>query len=295
MNRVPTLTYHMPLSLVRRDFVYTLFRIRRLDHMKTFVAPMEAQLEGINAAIKTETSLLDAIENARAAVDDADEQLDGLLDEGTAQAKVAVGTSGTDPLWQSMFGNRRPSEWARLRLGEELEQLRTWPGKLKSAPSAGLRELVPRLEACIVLCDAAAKAEKDALTAYETWKLGARVTLIDKVNALRKQLAGEAEAHVHTTHGERQPGLGMFRITTPRRGPRQSSVEALQTEIAAAKSEVAALETQLAAAQKQAAEQAQAEAQRAIEEAKLAELEKSRAETERHIAELRHKLASNKK
>ena len=66
MNRVPTLTYHMPLSLVRRDFVYTLCRIRRLDHMKTFVAPMEAQLEGINAAIKTETSLLDAIENARA-------------------------------------------------------------------------------------------------------------------------------------------------------------------------------------------------------------------------------------
>ena len=67
MIRVPTLTYYMPLSLVRRDFVYTLCRIRRLDHMKTFVAPMEAQLEGINAAIKTETSLLDAIENARAA------------------------------------------------------------------------------------------------------------------------------------------------------------------------------------------------------------------------------------
>lgn len=295
MIRVPTLTYYMPLSLVRRDFVYTLCRIRRLDHMKTFVAPMEAQLEGINAAIKTEITLLDAIESARAAVDDADEQLDGLLDEGTAQARVAVGNSVTDPLWQSMFGNRRPSEWARLRLGEELEQLRTWPGKLKSAPTAGLRELVPRLEACIVLCDAAAKAEKDALTAYETWKLGARVTLIDKVNALRKQLAGEAEAHVHTSHGERLPGFGMFRITTTKRGPRQGSIQALQAEIVAAKAEVVALETQLAAAQKQAADEAQAQAQRALEEAKLAELEKSRAETERHIAELRHKLASNKK
>jgi hypothetical protein len=293
--RLFTLTYSIPLTVLRRDFVYTVYRVKRMNHMKAFVVPMATQLDGINAAIVTETVLLDAVENARAEVDDADEQLDELLEEGTAQARIAVNNVLSDPLWHSMFGNRRPSEWSRLRLGEELDQLRTWPGKLKGAPTAALRDLVPRLEACIVLCDAAEKAETDALTAHETWKLGARVALIDKVNALRKQLVGEAEAHVHTTHGPRTKGLGMFRLSSPKRGTRQGSITALQAEITAAKAELTALELQLVAAQKQAEDEAQAETQRATTEAQLAELEKNRSETDRHIAELRHKLSTNKK
>lgn len=293
--RIATLTYATSLTALRRDFAYTMYRVKRLPYLKSFVPQLQGQLGQIDSAMTTEIKLMDAIEDARAGVDDSDEQLDDLLEEGTAQAKLVVGTMLTDPLWQGMFGNRRPSEWARLRLGEELEQLRTWPGKLKTAPTPGLRDLVPRLEACIVLCDAAASAEKDALSTYETWRLGPRVALIDKVNALRKQLAGEAEAHAHTTHSGRSPGLGMFKLTAPKRSPRQSTVEALQSEIIAAKAEVSALETQLAAAQKQAQEEAQAEAQRSAEAAHLAALEKTRAETDRQIAELKHKLGTSKK
>jgi len=293
--RVPTLPYHIPLQQLRREVVYTLARAKRRDHVKALIDPLKSQLDVINQAIAKETALIDAVEHARAEVDDVDEQLDGIFEETAAQAKLAVGNVLSDPLWQSLFGSRRPSEWMRLRLGEELEQVRSWPGKLKGAAAAGLRDLVPEIEACLLLCDAAAKSEQTAVTAYETWRLGARVGLVDKVNALRKQLAGEVEAHAHTTRGSREQGLGLFRLTTTKRGARQTSIDNLKAELAAAKQQVSELEAQLLAAQKQAEEEAQIEAERLVAEAKLAELENARSETERHIAELRKKLGGAKK
>ncbi len=293
--RVLTLAYHLPLPQLRREMVYTQARVKRRPHLKAFVDSLKTQLDGVTAAIATETALLDAVEYGRAGVDDADEQLDGLFMETTAAAKLAVGGVLTDPLWQSLFGSRRPSEWIKLRLGEELEQVRTWPGKLKGAAAKPLQDLVPRVEALLLLCDAAAKAETDAVTAYETWRLGAKVALIDKANALRKQLAGEAEAHAHSIHADTVRGLGLFRLTPARRTVRQSSVAALQAEIATVKQQLAELEAQLVIAQQQVDAEAQAETERAAAVAKLAELEKARIEAERQISELRSKVGSGKK
>lgn len=284
--RLLTLTLDMSLSDLRREIRYTLAKLRARPWAAASVLVFEAQLKAIAQAEFDLAALRDRAEDASAAVDEADQEIDRFVEETVPDVREAVKKDTDAPLYRGLFGNQRPSEFVRPTLGAELEQLRGWPALLKTAPTAELRARTKRCEDLIVAADGALHARGQADDALAVFRASTLVALLNSLNSARAALAGEAEKLRHDGKIPLSAAEGLFRLTTRSRPPRPDTLSTLQDQIRDREAEVAQLRSRLTELQAQQARDEQAEQKRRERDATLAALRAHQAETAAKIAEL---------
>lgn len=288
--RIPTFDVLFPLVQLRRELRYSLVRIQRRAWAKTWVPIFEALLKEADAAIAQEMKLRDAQEAAEADVDEADYGLDSLA---LYTAKVARSELSGDVLstfQKALFGSDRPSEFVRPKLGDQLEQMRTWPSVLADAPTAALKDLLPRTQAVLKTCDAALKANTDATAALQAFRVSTHAPLVNKVNGERKALGGDAQKQAHDPQFGADAAVGLFRASERSRAARPETVATLRDEIAETETALAHLKERLAQLLSQEEAEAKAEAERRSKAQIIADLEKAQADTEAKLAALREEV-----
>lgn len=293
--RIPTFDVLFPLAQLRRELRYTLVRIQRRSWAKTWVPIFEALLAEVDAALAEELKLRDAQEAAEADVDEADYGLDTLA---LATAKLARSELSGDALMtflKALFGSERPSAFVRPKLGDELEQMRTWPSVLGTAPTVALQDLLPRVQSALKVCDAALKANTDATAALQAFRVSTHAPLVNKVNGERKALGGDAEKQALDPQFGPDAAAGLFRPGERGRPARPETVASLRGDIAEAESALSHLKERLAQQVSQAEAEARAEAERQNKAQLIAELERAQADTEAKLQALREEVKPRKK
>ncbi len=284
--RLLTLTLDMSLSDLRRETRYTLAKLRTRSWAAASVPVFEAQLKAIAQAEFDLAALRDRAEDANAAVDEADQEIDRFVEETVPDVREAIKKDTDAPLYRGLFGNQRPSEFVRPTLGAELEQLRGWPALLKAAPTADLQARAKRCEALIAAADAALLARGQAEDALAVFRTSTFVALVNGLNSARAALAGDSDQL--RPEGTRPPAAadGLFRLAARARPPRPETLSTLQEQIRDREAEVAQLRSRLTELQAQQARDEQAEQKRRERDAALAALRAHQAETAAKIAEL---------
>lgn len=290
--RFPTLTIDMPLSELHREVRYTLAVLRQRPWAATRVPVFEALLKEVAAAEAERLSLLDKQEDAAAGVDEADLHLDLFVEATAADARPAVNKDTRAPLWRSLFGSLNPSQLTRPKLGDELEQVRTWPELLHNAPTQALRDRVATCTARIKAADDALKARQVAQTALQVFKTSKLTALVARLNSERSALAGESDKQLFDGKILPEASAGLFRLAYRARPPRPETLASVQAEITAAEAQLAHLRERLAALQAEQASSEEAAARRRADQEALAALQAAQAASAQQIAELQRRLQS---
>jgi hypothetical protein len=286
--RLLTLTVDMPLHEIRHELRYTLAKLRLRTWAAGHVPTFAGLLKDVDDLQTERTGLRDALDDAQAAVDEVDAHLDAFVEATVAPARAAVNKDTDAPLWRRLFGGQRPSDFVRPTLGQELENMRSWPDLLKAAPTKELTDRAAPCAALIKAADAAIAARtraQAALDVFQASKLGA---LVDRINAERARLIGEAERLRHDGTIPDLEADGLFQ-KSPRRQARPDSLADTQAAIADCERELARLKARAAEQQAELQALAAARAARQSDEEALRLLRSQQAETARKIAELEAK------
>ena len=286
--RIPTFATRLPLTVLRREVRYTLVQLRPRPWAKSWVTVFEGLLKEIEAALTKSGKLGDALDDAEAGVDYADEVLDWAVMRAAATARATLKGEVLAAFMSSLFGSDKPSDLVRPKLGPQLVRVRTWPAILKNAPEP-LCDLLPTVTAAIAAADEAEQALSVAAGATEAFRASVHAPLVEKINGQRKALGGDAKGQAHDADGgTEQEGLFLVSAAESRRGARPASIEKTQAEIAALQADLALAQQRLVAqqAQQQADQKRQEVAQ------KVRDLQSARAQTDAQIAELQAQLHS---
>jgi hypothetical protein len=180
------------LEMLREELVYTLSKVEANAHTKAFAAAYVALLARWEAVAAKERSLRDAVTRARAAVDQADDVLDTLVDMIVLALLAIVKNDRTAPLWLQFFKNKTPYELKRPLLAEELEAVREWLGWLATSQFPTLLAFQGPATEAVAAGDLASKMRRDAEAELAAFRLtGDRMALFDEANAQRKSDFGE--------------------------------------------------------------------------------------------------------
>lgn len=267
---------------------YTLAKLQLRTWAAGFVPAYQALIKDVDALQAERTRLRDVQDDAQAAVDEADAHLDDFVEATVAPARVAVNKDTDAPLWRRMFGGQRPSDFVRPTLGQELDNMRSWPELLMAAPTKELTDRAAPCAALIKAADAALGARTRAQAALDVFAASQLSPLFDRANAERARLIGEAERLRldHTIPAREADGLFQ---KSPRRAARPETLADTQAAIADCERELARLKARAAELQAELQAQAAARAARQSDAEALQLLGSQQAETARKIAELEAK------
>lgn len=286
--RIVTFPTRLPLPALRREVRYTLVQLRLLPWAKPWVKTFNGLLNEIESAAVTDAALTDDCDDAEAAVDYADDELDAVVRRVAATARAVLKGEVLTTFLRSLFGTERPSDFVRPKLGDELARVRTWPTILVEVPVASLQDLVPEVRAAITTADAAEQALTTATAALTAFWSSVHAPLVEKTNGQRKALGGDIKKQAHDAEGGSvHEGLFLTRGGSGTRPARKESIEKTKATIAALQAELTQAQQRLAAqeAQQQAAQQADQKLKELEQRAK--ELQQARLETENQLTALR--------
>ena len=227
--RFPTLTVDMSLSDLHREVRYTLAVMRQRPWAAPRVPAFEGLLKEVATAEAESQGLLDKLEDATAWVDEADLHLDLFVDATAVDALQAVSKDTKAPLWRSLFGGLRPSQLTRPKLGDELEQVRTWPELLRAAPTEALRNRATPCAARVKAADDALRALQTAQTALQVFKTSKLTALVARLNSARSALAGESDQQLFDGKILPEASAGLFRLAPRSRPARRETVASVES------------------------------------------------------------------
>lgn len=279
------------LPAILTEIRYTLSRVRAhplaVQHVPIFE---DLRTECMQVLIE-DFSLLEGVADAQATVDISGETLDGLATRFYRTVLLITGESRNHPIMTYYFGDKTLTEFRRPVLGTQLAEMTRWIPSLQTADPR-LQAYEPELIAAVAAATQAAQAKKQAIDARRQFRdLGARRQLVDRLNAIRKEVHGSMAKlpHEHTDLPTSFADLFF------RRDPGRSEVEdddAMDTvegvlahleELRVATAEAA---ERLAELQAEAEAEAKAAEEKAAEEAAVAEIDKTVAELHKKRAKL---------
>ncbi|MFO0577849.1 MAG: hypothetical protein U1A78_27900 [Polyangia bacterium] len=288
-----TLPYSLGLTDLLEESAYTVARLLALPLTASLAKDFDGFRTDCRKALLDELDLIEAVAKARALVHGVDWQLDRMLGAILNTLLTAVHNDKDAALYRRFTGGERPSRLSRPILGEQLTLMAGWVDVLAAQPQPELKALAAPLEK---LTKAGQQAEggydksKGALATFQT--LGARKTLIDQLNGLRKLTFGRIADLAHNNAAENLPPdfAETFFLREDRSPePTLQSVEAGITRLTEQLKKQQGLHAELVAAiTEQERKRAEADQQLAAEEA--AELEKELAATTARLAEVRKRL-----
>ena len=282
MGGAPRFELNTPLDKVRRHLRYTLQRLRLRRWGGPWVARLEAEIKGVDAALSTQQALTDAADDAMTRVHAAAAVLDGLVRSAVDAGRQA---GGSPELLRDLFGDKTPSEFMDPVLGAQLAGMRHWPGYMKGHGAPQLQALAPWTETGLLAADDAAAERRRAEAQLATFRSLTQAAQIRQVNGLFQQLLGEARKQAADDPGEAR-GLFLMTEQRRRRHAARSSLAHAEARVVACEQELAAARKELAALKAAAAAESQAAAERAAREQRIAELRKQREQTDAEIAAL---------
>jgi hypothetical protein len=293
----PILDFRSASLTLLEELIHTLARLEANSLTASFAPPFEALYkdEWIPIVLQ-EFSLLVEAYRADALVEEADDDLDELVDELDAYARIKVKGNQKDPFYLYFFGSKRPHELKRPTLGGQLETMRSWVAPLHTAGDGEALKLAGKLEGLIAKADAALTKQASAAEKIKTFRtIGERKALVDKLNALRKSTDGKLAELPHANPGAKLPGnfASRFFKHAPKRGKtaaKELTSEDLKARLSDAEAEIALLKQQVAEAVAKEEAEALARAQLEADKAALAEAEKVAAEAAAKVAALKAKV-----
>ena len=287
MSGAPTLALNTPLRKLRQHVRYTLQRTQLRSWGKAWVALLEAEVKGIDAALATELKVTDALDDAETAIHAADGTLDGLARTTVYTGRQYNAAGALQDFLHDLLGNETLSAFSDRLLGKQLDRMRHWPGYLKTRTAPALQALAPKIEAALKAADDAVAAHTSAEVDMATFRSVTQAPLIKKVNELFQQVLGEARKQALAL-GDPAEAKGLFLLTEQRRRRRaallsipraESTVTACEQALAAAKQHLLDLRAEVEA-------EAEAAAERRVREERIAALRKQRQQTDAEIAQL---------
>lgn len=291
MSGAPTLDLTLSLTKLRQHTRYTIQRLQIRAWGKAWVALFEAEVKNIDTALGTETRLSDAVNDAEAGVHIADAALDGLAHAANSTAKMVYYGANYREVKENLFGMDTPSEFTKPLLGDQLDEMRDWPGYLGGLGSAEMKALGPKVDAALKAADTAVDVLNKADGELANFRSGVQAGLIKKINGMFQGLLGEARKQAQET-GKPAEADGLFLATEQRRRRRAPALT-----IARAAATVATLERDLTEARQDLEElkaaataAAEAAARRRAKQEQLAALLKRRSETDAEIDKLREEM-----
>ncbi len=271
---------------------YTLSRCQADPRAAFCVSLFQPCRDDCSVVQKQELDFLEALSNAQASVDIADDNIDDFASRLSKAALTITKDDRSHPLYVHFFGKKPISTFLRPKLGVQLDSMRSWGESLTTSQFPALQAMAAELGALVVAADKALSARSETQNQIRKFRdVGARRQLFDKVNAARKKAAGDlAKLAIETPGLPSDYGDSFFRsapgveeVDEPTIDSVTQDIGDLETKLVAAREQLATLEVAAAAAQKAAAE-------KASEEAQLAALEKQEAELAKQKAALKQKL-----
>jgi hypothetical protein len=293
---VQVFDYDVSLDTCLDESSASLTRIQAHPLTAPMAADFEAMQEEILAVSAKEALLRIGIQKAMALVAVADDELDAVSDATSKTILIETGGDSSSPLYTLFFGDKRPSDFRRPVLGDQLGRMAEWVPHLQKSPIPALKAISDSVEAKVNAGYAAIAALSSAKQANKEFRVvGERKALIDKFNALRKSTYGKLSELPHKYPDKNLPNTfaeRFFKHTQVKKKTEEKAeptAEELKGMIAECEATTATLKEQLAdvvakeeAAAKikadiEAKKAALAEAQMAAKEAlaKVAELEAS--------------------
>lgn len=288
-----TYTPRTALALIGSDLSYTAGRLLAHQAGAPYAPAFVALREKCRVAQAHEQQLRDAIVDAQALVDHANDELDDFVKRFASILDRLVGDDRNHPLFKHYFGSKTPSDFSKPVLGKQLEAMSEWVSSLEKSEHAVLMELAPELAALIQKGEAAAKAKKQAELARDQFRdVGERYAFIEEVNATRKDSYGSLSKLPHEKGGLPSNFADRF-FRRETRAPRDESDE--PTTIEGVDEAIEALEAEIEALREKRAELVAAaekltKAQVKAAEEELAALAKKKAAVEAEEAALRAKI-----
>jgi hypothetical protein len=297
---VKTLDHRSAILTLLFQVSYTLSRLRAHPLGAPYIPAFEAlRAEGL-AVLTREIALNEAVIDAQARVDVADDGLDDFAGRGSKAILAVTHDDRSHTLYRHFFGTKPLAELRRPVLAGQLTTMKAWPSALQECGVPALQAMAPELVPLLEAAEAAEKARFDARQAMRKFRdMGERRQWIDRLNATRKEAHGALAKLPHQHTGLPSDFASQFFLSSPEReaaepaeGELPETPEVLREHIATQRKAIEAAETRLAELEAAEAAVKQAAEARAAEEAQLAELDRAAAELEQKRAALREKLAA---
>jgi hypothetical protein len=260
----------------------------------TALAPSIASLRGDLPAVHAlQAQHSDAVQAQEANAVFVDDEGNTIVDEVKVAALAEVKGDYQASLYKQLFVDKSPTQLKKPILGDQLDQMRTWPAILASTSNAALHALGLRTAKFVALGDAANAALASAQTKLDAFLSGPRAVYVDKVNAARKLTYGKLAELAHSQPAGTLPaGFAerFFLHDTSGRAASTSDVERtiarLEKKLNRHKGVLAELNQKQATAQKTKQDLALAEKQK-----KLALAQKTVEDASKALAALEAELA----
>jgi hypothetical protein len=279
MANLKTFDVDDSLPFLRIDWLYTLARLLKSLHTAAFVPAFQALGPTLDAAIKTQTELEDALTTATAARDIADADLRQLVLQIVHALLMVAKNNRQDPLVVSYLGSQTPGEIVQPALGTELATVAAWIEPLKKETDTTLQAFGTTLDAQVAVGRTAEKDVKAARKALRDFRLiGQRKKATDALNAARGNLLGLLLKFQHENPQlrlHRKWATGFFRHAEKVVAKYGATVEQAEERLARLQEELEAAKAHLSELQKKAAAHEEARKKRAEARAALAAAHKA--------------------
>jgi len=282
-----TLNSSCSLQDLAGEVIYSGSLLKANPLTTALAGPFDSLLGLCTKAISRELELTLASAVTAARATQADTGLNSWVDLLYRTLLTLTHDDRDTPLYQSFFGNQRPSAVKRPVLGEQLTLMHEWMGLLERTTIPQLVALKPSLEVALKEGDAAQKAQQSAAADEQHFfDLGDCKSLLDQANALRKLTYGKLSELLHTRPEANLPSdfAELFFLRESRWTPQTKAQ--LEKGIARTEQQLADL-----LAREQRTESARKQAAAAAVRAELAAVEKRAAEEQARVAALKAQLS----
>ena len=278
-----TLHRRTALPTQRGEIRYTLGQLRA----HPLGAPHVAVFEGLRAECievhEADLCLLEDQADAQARVDVTDDKLNEMATRFSRALLTLTGNNRSSPTYRYYFGSKPLAAFKKRTLGGKLKEMAAWiPSLPGAAPS--LQAMGPELIAAVAAGQQAENAKEDvARQRRELRDIGPRRQLIDRLNAVRKEVHGalarlpHEHLHLPTNFADQ-----FFRRDHSRPEREDDSgvetVESARAHLEALRADVVATEERIAELLAEAEAEEQAARARAKQEEVVADFDRALAE-----------------
>jgi hypothetical protein len=276
------------MDFVFEDLSFTLGRLRADRFASGLAASLLEFRKEFFVVLLREFDLREALQAAQASIYAQDDELNEVSDAVIA-AVLSLSKGGyKDELYKHYCGEKRPSEFKRPILGEQLESVRGWGHSLQNPATApALAGLSAVVNISIAMADQAVtqrdKAQQDSA---DFRRIGERKRLIDSFQALRLTLYAQLQEIQKSTTERKLPADYAERFF--RRLRVQSAAES-RVETRRLEEEIVGLEQQLNERRALLAELKEQDEERRRDEAALEETLNALAESQKLAEEAKKK------
>jgi hypothetical protein len=293
---IRTLHFRSSLITLLIEIRYTLSRLSA-DPLGEPHAPVFEALRDEWAKVQTiELACQEAISDAQAKVDAADDGLDDFANRLSKTVLTITADDRTHPLYLHFFGDKPLAQFIRPALGAQFKAMQDWPQSLTDSEHGALKAMAPELAVRLAAADAAVKAKASARQQNKQFRdVGERKQFADKLNGARKERYGALAKLPHIESG--LPADFADQFFRRSRAAEDVEQEGAEETVASVTKQVSLLEEELAARKErleelktEEAEAAKGAAALSADKAALAALEKEIAEAEQKAAALKAKI-----